>query len=82
MTVEADERGRLYLASDVRERHGERFHLVEYQNRIELIPVDGDPLEGLREAVGDAFEGESVDELRDRARAKAREEARVDVRRD
>ncbi|WP_246988815.1 AbrB/MazE/SpoVT family DNA-binding domain-containing protein [Halorientalis marina] len=82
MTVEADDRGRLYLASELRDRYGERFHIVEYQNRIELIPVDENPFEGLRDAVGDAFEDESVDELRERARAKATEEARADVRRD
>lgn len=80
MTVEADDRGRLYLASDLRDRHGERFHVVEYRNRIELIPVDDDPLAGLRAAVGDAFADETVDELRNRARTKAREEARTDVR--
>lgn len=82
MTVETDERGRLYLAADLRERYGDRFHVVEYGNRIELVPVDDDPLAGLREAVGDAFDDESVAELRERAREKAREEARADVRRD
>jgi hypothetical protein len=82
MTTKTDERGRLYLSKDLRARYGERFHVVEYQDRIELIPVDEDPLEGLREAVGDAFEGKSVDELRQEARDQAVEDAENDVRRD
>lgn len=82
MTTKTDERGRLYLSKDLRARYGERFHVVEYQDRIELVPVDEDPLEGLREAVGDAFEGKSVDELRQEARDQAVDNAENDVRRD
>lgn len=82
MTTKTDERGRLYLSKDLRARYGERFHVVEYQDRIELIPVDEDPLEGLHEAVGDAFEDKSVDELRQEARDQAVEDAENDVRRD
>ncbi|SHL60900.1 hypothetical protein SAMN05444342_4241 [Haladaptatus paucihalophilus DX253] len=82
MTTKTDERGRLYLSKDLRARYGERFHVVEYQDRIELVPVDEDPLEGLREAVGDAFEGKSVDELRQEGRDQAVDDAENDVRRD
>jgi len=82
MGTETDDRGRLYLSKNLRERHGERFHVVEYSDHIELIPIDDDPLEGLREAVGDAFDDKSIDELRDEARELAREEAANDVRRD
>ncbi|SIR94230.1 hypothetical protein SAMN05421858_4720 [Haladaptatus litoreus] len=82
MTTKTDERGRLYLSKDLRARYGERFHVVEYQDRIELVPVDEDPLEGLREAVGDAFEDKSVDELRQEARDQAVDDAENDVRRD
>ncbi|MFP8954626.1 AbrB/MazE/SpoVT family DNA-binding domain-containing protein (plasmid) [Natrialbaceae archaeon A-arb3/5] len=82
MTVETDDRGRLYLSKDVRKRYGEKFHVVEYSDHIELIPIDEDPLDGLREAVGDAFEDTSVDELRAEARQKVKEKAKADVRRD
>lgn len=82
MGTTTDDRGRLYLSKDIRERHGERFHVVEYSDHIELIPIDDDPLEGLRDAVGDAFEGKSVEELRDEARERARDEAENDLRRD
>lgn len=82
MATETDDRGRLYLPSDVRERYGTRFHIIEYQDRIELVPVDEDPLKGLREAVGDAFEGKSIDELREAAIDEARTQAAEHVRRD
>ena len=82
MGTETDDRGRLYLSKEVRDRYGERFHVVEYSDHIELIPIDDDPLEGLRDAVGDAFEGKSVEELREEARDLAKREAEDGVRRD
>lgn len=82
MGTETDDRGRLYLSKDVRERYGEKFHVVEYSDHIELIPIDDDPLEGLRDAVGDAFHGKSVEELRTEARELAKQEAEDGVRRD
>jgi hypothetical protein len=81
MSVETDDRGRIYLEKALRERYGEQFHIVTYRDRIELVPVDEDPLEGLREAVGDALEGKSVSELKDEARAEALEQATDRVRR-
>ncbi|RQG99628.1 AbrB/MazE/SpoVT family DNA-binding domain-containing protein [Natrarchaeobius oligotrophus] len=82
MGTETDERGRLYLSKDIRDRYGERFHVVEYSDHVELIPIDDDPLQGLRDAVGDALEGKSIEELRDEARELARREAEDGVRRD
>jgi hypothetical protein len=55
---------------------------VTYRDHIEFVPIDEDPLEGLREAVSNAFEGESVGDLREKGRQGASEEARSDVRRD
>jgi len=82
MSTETDERGRIYLSKRLREEYGERFHVVEYDDHIELVPVDDDPVEGLREAVGDAFEGKSVEELGDEAEELARKEAEDGLRRD
>jgi hypothetical protein len=48
----------------IRDGPGETYHTGEYEDRVGLVPVDDDPIEGLREAVADAFEGESVEELR------------------
>lgn len=40
MTAETDDRGRLYLDKSLRDQYGEKFHIVTYRNRIELVPVD------------------------------------------
>lgn len=82
MASRTDDRGRLYLEKALRERYGETFHVVEYRDRIELVPVDDDPLDGLHAAVGDALDGLSVDELRESALEAGRTEALDDVRRD
>lgn len=82
MIVETDDRGRIYVEKALRERYGERFHVVTYRDRIELVPIDDDPLAGLREAVGDALDGYSVDELRAEAREEAIRQAGEHVRRD
>jgi len=81
-STETDDRGRIYLSKRLREEYGEKFHVVEYTDHIELFPVDDDPVEGLREAVGDAFEGKSVEELGDEAEELARKEAEDGLRRD
>ncbi|OYR40813.1 hypothetical protein DJ82_06890 [Halorubrum sp. Ib24] len=76
MATETDDRGRIYLSKDLRDRHGERFRVVDLPSRIVLVPVDDDPLQAVRESVGPAFEGGDIDELREDARATIAEEAR------
>ncbi|WP_436929927.1 AbrB/MazE/SpoVT family DNA-binding domain-containing protein [Halosimplex halobium] len=68
MSKTTDERGRLYLPKDVRERFGDRYRIVELPTHVALFPVDDDPLSGLKDAVGDAFEGEDVGTLKSEAR--------------
>jgi len=75
MSVETDSHGRLYLSSELRKKYGERFHVVEYEDRLELIPIDENPLQAIREAAGDAFEGEAIDELRESVREQAKKDA-------
>lgn len=75
MSVETDSHGRLYLTSQLRQKYGEKFHVVEYEDRLELIPIDEDPLQAVREAAGDAFEGQSVEDLREEAREQAKQDA-------
>lgn len=79
MTVQTDAQGRIYLTSELRERYGERFHVVEYADRIELVPIEKDPLGAVREEVGDALSGTAKEQLRERALQRARKEARSDV---
>lgn len=79
MSKSTDERGRLYLPKDVRERFGERYRIVELPTHVALFPVDEDPLEGVREAVGDAFEGKDVSDLKAEAREAVAREVREEA---
>ena len=68
-----DERGRIYLPKDVRERFGTEYRVVELPNYVALFPVAEDPIEAVRDAVGDELAGKSVEELKAEARQKSRE---------
>ncbi|WIV65892.1 AbrB/MazE/SpoVT family DNA-binding domain-containing protein [Natrialbaceae archaeon AArc-T1-2] len=68
MSKSTDERGRIYLPKDVRERFGDQYRIVELPSHVALFPVDEDPLEGLQAAVGDAFVETEADELKADAR--------------
>lgn len=78
MSIETDSHGRLYLTSELREKYGEKFHIVEYADRLELVPIDENPLRAVREEVGDALDGTSREELREAALNQARREATAD----
>ena len=79
MSVETDSHGRLYLSSALRKKYGEKFHVVEYEDRIELIPIDDDPLQAVRDEIGDALEGRAREELQGEALQRAKAEAEDDV---
>ncbi|WP_256288224.1 AbrB/MazE/SpoVT family DNA-binding domain-containing protein [Halobellus inordinatus] len=79
MSIETDSHGRLYLSSELRKKYGERFHVVEYQDRLELIPIEEDPLEAVRDEIGDSLEDKSVAELREDALEKAKQEVEADL---
>jgi bifunctional DNA-binding transcriptional regulator/antitoxin component of YhaV-PrlF toxin-antitoxin module len=79
MVTETDDRGRLYLPKDLRDRHGERFRVVDLPSRVVLIPVDEDPLGAVRDAVGEQLAGRSVAELKREARSAAREAVDVEA---
>ena len=71
--VTLDDRGRLTLPKEIRERYGDHYHIVQIHDEIKLIPVAEDPLDALR----DEFTGveKTADELRDEAREAALDEA-------
>lgn len=79
MSKSTDERGRIYLPKDVRDRFGDRYRIVELPSHVALFPVDEDPLDGLRDAVGDAFEGKDGAELKEEARERISREVREEA---
>lgn len=80
MSKSTDERGRIYLPKAVRERFGEQYRIVELPSHVALFPVDEDPLDGIRAAVGDAFAETDADELKAEARESISREVRGDAR--
>lgn len=75
MSAETDQQGRLYIPKEVREKYGEKYHIVTYEDRIELIPVAEDPLAAVREAAGELHDA-SIEEIRDDVEAVAKAQAR------
>lgn len=71
--VTSAEDGRVYIPKDLREKFGEKFHIVDRGDKIMLIPVSDDPLETLREEFKDV--DKSVEELKEGALETAMEEA-------
>jgi predicted RNase H-like HicB family nuclease len=79
MVTETDDRGRVYLSKEMRDKHGDRFRVVDRPSQIVLIPVDDDPLAAVSDAVGDAFAGKSVAELKREAREAAAAEVAAEI---
>ena len=79
MSKSTDQRGRIYLPKDIRERFGDQYRIVELPSHVALFPVDEDPLEGLRDAVGDDFAETTADELKAEAREAIANEVRADA---
>ena len=74
MSAETDAQGRLYIPKEVREKYGQKYHIVMYEDRIELIPVADDPLAAVRGAAGELRDA-PVEEIREDIEAEAKEEA-------
>jgi bifunctional DNA-binding transcriptional regulator/antitoxin component of YhaV-PrlF toxin-antitoxin module len=68
-----DDRGRLTLPKEIRERYGDSYHVVDVHDGIKLIPVAEDPLEALRDEFADVEK--TADELRAEARDASVDEA-------
>jgi bifunctional DNA-binding transcriptional regulator/antitoxin component of YhaV-PrlF toxin-antitoxin module len=71
--VTLDDRGRLTLPKELRERYGDHYHIVELHDGIKLIPVSEDPLDALRDEFADVEK--TAAELRERARDTTLDEA-------
>lgn len=68
-----DDRGRMTLPKELRERYGDRYRIVEVHDGIKLIPVAEDPLDALRDEFAEVEK--TADELREAARETAVDEA-------
>ena len=68
-----DDRGRLTLPKEIRERYGDHYHIVQMHDGIKLIPVADDPLDALRDEFADV--GKTARELREEGREEALDEA-------
>lgn len=79
MSKSTDERGRIYLPKDVRERFGTRYRIVELPSHVALFPVDKDPIAGLQAAVGDVFIETDAADLKADAREAISREIREEV---
>jgi len=74
MSAETDRQGRLYLPKELREKYGDKYHIVTYEDKLELIPVADDPLAAVREAAGELRDA-SVEEIQEDIEAEAKDEA-------
>lgn len=78
--IATDERGRITIPKEIRDRHGERYRLVELRSGIKLVPIPDDPVTALRSAASKELKAASMDELRAAGHDQAREEADEHVR--
>lgn len=64
--ITLDDHGRLRIPTEIRERHGDRYRIVDRHDGIKLVPIAEDPLAALR----DEFAGveKPVRDLRDEIR--------------
>jgi bifunctional DNA-binding transcriptional regulator/antitoxin component of YhaV-PrlF toxin-antitoxin module len=73
--LEADDRGRVTIPEETRERYGNTFRLVELGSGLKLVPIPDDPVETLRAAGSTELRSASLDELEAAASETAREES-------
>jgi len=78
--VRADDRGRVTIPKEVRDRYGDQYRLVELDSGIKLVPIPDDPLEELRAAASDDLREASLSDLEAAASEEAGEQASEHVR--
>ena len=72
-TVDVDSRGRVYIPKHLREKHGEKYRIIELKNGIKLIPLEKDPIKGLEKATQE-LKNASFEELEKTIDEEAQEE--------
>jgi len=77
-TVDVDKRGRVYLPKELRKTYGDSFRIVELEDGIKLVPIDEDPVEGLKKSMKGA-ENIELSEIGEKTEEKAREQVKDDI---
>ena len=78
--VRTDDRGRVTIPKEVRDRYGDRYRLVELDSGIKLVPIPDDPLAQLRAAATDEPREASLSDLEAAADEEARDQAGEHIR--
>jgi bifunctional DNA-binding transcriptional regulator/antitoxin component of YhaV-PrlF toxin-antitoxin module len=78
--VTTDDRGRVTIPKEIRERFGERYRLVELRDGVKLMPIPSDPVAALRSAASEEFRRASMDDIREAAETEARRQTGEHVR--
>ena len=78
--VRTDDRGRVTIPKEVRDRYGDQYRLVELDSGIKLVPIPDDPLAQLRAAATDELREASLSDLKAAADEEARGQAGDHVR--
>lgn len=73
--IATDERGRITIPKEMRERFGDRYRIVQLRSGIKLLPVPEDPVAALRETASEEFKGASMEEVHEAALREAHERA-------
>ncbi|PSQ16153.1 AbrB/MazE/SpoVT family DNA-binding domain-containing protein [Halobacteriales archaeon QS_8_69_73] len=78
--VRTDDRGRVTIPKEVRDRYGDRYRLIELDSGIKLVPIPDDPLAQLRAAATDELREASLSDLEAAADEESRGQAGEHVR--
>ena len=78
--VRTDDRGRVTIPKEVRDRYGDQYRLVELDSGIKLVPIPDDPLAQLRAAATDELREASLSDLEAAADEEAQGQAGEHVR--
>ncbi len=78
--IVTDDRGRVTIPKRIRDRHGERYRLVELDSGVKLVPIPEDPVAELRDAASDELRDATLAELAEAADEEAGEQANEHVR--
>lgn len=78
--VKTDDRGRVTIPKELRDRFGDRYRLVALPSGIKLVPMPDDPVSELRAAASDELREASLEEIEEAARQAGHDQVDEHVR--